>query len=282
MTLVSFCHPGSEKHASYRYRCWIPAAELGAAVNNPIADVLVFAKPCEQDVPYAQMAKAEGRRVIVDVCDPHLQIPCYRSLIDLADVVTCPTDWMATFLHDETGCAPVVVPDPYEFPQIEPHCNGDMLLWFGHPSNMPSLIDIAPSIADQKIMIVTNADGAIPYSRDNMLSAFLEADIVLMPETAPYKSANRTVEAIRQGCFVVAHPHPAINHIPGIWRGNIRKGIEWAQSNRSEANARTREAQAFIEKQYSPKTVASAWRKAVLMATSCSTSDAAIASGTDG
>jgi hypothetical protein len=53
---------------------------------------------------------------------------------------------------------------------------------------------------------------------------------VVIPATAPYKSANRAIEAIRQGCFVVAEPHPALEGFP-IYIGNIKHAIRQRKPN---------------------------------------------------
>lgn len=267
--------------ASYRYRCMTPAAEMGARINDPSADVLIFTKPNEQDIPWAIKAKSEGRLVIADFCDMHFRMDAYKTMLDYADGVTCPTQWFADFLREDFGKDATVVPDPYEFPQMLPHCAGDNLLWFGHATNIDSLQRVFASIADMPLSVVSNIDGATAYSRENILSEFSRADFVLMPATAPYKSANRTIEAIRQGCFVVAEPHPAINDFP-IYLGNIRKGIQWAQQNRASANRMISEAQDFVQKRYSPQIQASAWRTAIRKAQYSCTLEAAALSGADG
>jgi len=148
--------------------------------------------------------------------------------------------------------------------------------------NIDGLERVSGLIEGYPLQIVSNIEGAIPWSKENMLQAFAHADIVVMPETAPYKSANRTIEAIRQGCFVVAEPHPSINDFPGIWIGNIKEGIEWASHNQLQANLRTRLAQEWVGKWYSPKTQADAWRTVIQKALSCSTLEVGIFTGTNG
>ena len=275
---ISFCHIGGPSMASYRYRCLMPSKEIGAQINNPKADILIFSKPDRQDIPHAMKAKEEKRKVIVDVCDMHFDLDHYKVMIKLADEVVCPTEWFKEFLKEDFGVEAHVIGDPYEFPEVMPHCNGVNLLWFGHGINFSSLQRVGHQIMDFPLKIVSNIDGAIPYSFESLSREFSQADIVLMPETAPYKSANRTIEAIRQGCFVVAEPHPAINHFP-IYIGNIRKGIEWANQNPQKANEMTAEAQSFIKKEYSPQTLGSAWRKVIRKAQSSFILDAGISDG---
>src|SRR5262249_16369827 len=140
-----------------------------------------------------------------------------------------------------------------------PHCGGVRLLWFGHSSNKPSLDRIMPDIEEYPLRVVSNFKGAVPWSHDVMLREFRNADIVVIPSTEYYKSANRTVEAIRQGCFVIAEPHPALKDIPGIWIGDIKKGIEWSKRNSAEARERTSWAQKYVKENYSPRTLAAVW-----------------------
>lgn len=279
---VSFCHYGNENMASYRYRCATPAKELGAEINNPKANVLIFAKPIDQDVPYVLNAKQHGRRVIADFCDMHFHLPFYDLILKTADAVTVPTKWFAEQVRMQFGIEAYVIPDPYEYPEEEPHCNGDNLLWFGQAMNIDGLERISSLISGYPLRIVSNLEGAIPWSKENMLREFAHADIVVMPETAPYKSANRTIESIRQGCFVVAEPHPAINEFPGIWIGNIKEGIQWAKHNPQEAKQRTKLSQAYVRKWFSPQTQADAWRKVIQKVQSSSISEVAICTGTDG
>ena len=279
---ISFCHYGNDKMASYRYRALIPAKEMGADINNPDADVIIFAKPIDQDVPHVIRAQQKGKKIIADFCDMHFHLDHYKMILSVADAVTCPTKWFADYLRTEYGIEAFVVPDPFEYPEVMPHCHGDNLLWFGQGMNIDSLIRVLPNIHTHPIRIVSNIEGMIPWSTETMLEEFVRADIVLMPETAPYKSPNRTIEAIRQGCFVVAEPHPAINDFPGIWLGNIRTGVEWAISNNGEANLRTRIAQGYVQNAYSPTTQASAWRTVIQTVLSSSTSGPVMCDGVAG
>lgn len=244
--------------ASYRYRAEIPARTLGVNVNDWRAPTLVFAKPMAGDVELAERAE----RVIVDICDDHLDTELYQAMLAQADLVTCSTAVLASRIPGAQ-----VVPDCYEFEEAMPHCSGARLLWFGHATNIKSLARVLPTIGKYPLRIVSNAAGCIPWSLDTMRHEFLAADIVILPATKDYKSPNRAIEAVRQGCFVVAEPHPSLD-IPGIWIGDIAEGIRWAKHNLTEANARTLEAQRYVKSAYSPQTQASAWRK-VLAGSGC-------------
>jgi len=257
--------------ASYRYRAMIPAKELRASVNDFAADVLVFAKPMPAEVELAKKAKARGARVVVDVCDDHLAVSHYQAMIDLADMITCPTKEMARLLQGAE-----VIEDPYEYEECAPHMRTDRLMWFGHSSNLKT---IRGRDFGRPVRVISSGPGVVQWSPEIMRAEFAAADIVVLPASASYKSPNRAVESIRQGCFVIAEPHPSLEGFP-IYKGDIKEGIEWAIKNPQLANQMTREAQGFITHRFSPKTQASAWKN--LVAGLSSTSDAEKRTGTAG
>lgn len=228
-------------------------------MNDLTADVLVYAKPLEEELPEMAAMKGLGKKVVVDFCDDHFSgRPYYKRAAILADRVTCPTSVMADVIRVNSGVESVVIPDPYEFPEEPAHCRGDRILWFGHSINFPSLKRVREGIK-HPLRVVSNVPGCIPWSIETMRRELADADIVIMPATAKYKSANRTVEAIRQGCFVVAEPHPSIEEFP-IWIGDIPKGVEWAVSNPEDARRLTAKAQDYVREKFSPRTIARLWR----------------------
>ena len=254
---TSFIHWGDKNAASWRYRAKIPAGDW-ATLNDLTADTLIFAKPQANELMDMARAKARGAWVVVDFCDDHFDWPHYQEALRLADAVTCSTAEMAKRIKELSKDA-TVIPDPYEYPEMPPHCNGVNLLWYGHHVNRESLKRILPEIEGYPLRVVSNFDGAIPWSHETMLREFAQADIVVIPATAPYKSANRAIEAIRQGCYVVAEPHPALENFP-IYIGNIKKGIEWTtQQNMNELISK---AQKFVMEEFSPATLIDKWKTA--------------------
>ena len=254
---TSFIHWGDKNAASWRYRAKIPAGDW-ATLNDLTADTLIFAKPQANELMDMARAKARGAWVMVDFCDDHFDWPHYQEALRLADAVTCSTAEMAKRIK-ELGRDATIIPDPYEYPEMPPHCNGVNLLWYGHHVNRESLQRILPEIEGYPLRVVSNFDGAIPWSHETMLREFAQADIVVIPATAPYKSANRAIEAIRQGCYVVAEPHPALENFP-IYIGNIKKGIEWTtQQNMNELISK---AQKFVMEEFSPATLIDKWKTA--------------------
>jgi uncharacterized Rossmann fold enzyme len=252
---TSFIHWGDKNAASWRYRAKIPAGDW-ASQNDLTADTLVFAKPQANELMVMARAKARGAWVVVDFCDDHFDWMHYQEALRLADAVTCSTTEMAKRIK-ELGRNATVIPDPYEYPEMPPHCNGVNLLWYGHHVNRESLQRILPDLKGYPFAVVSNFDGAIPWSHETMLREFARADIVVIPATAPYKSANRAIEAIRQGCFVVAEPHPALEGFP-IYIGNIKEGIEWTKTQDMEKLIS--KAQKFVKEEFSPQTLIDKWK----------------------
>jgi uncharacterized Rossmann fold enzyme len=286
---VSFIHRGGPEMASYRYRAQIPCCylhgtsldngeHLKVSMNDLTADTLIFSKPLPQELMDMARGRARGAWVVVDICDDHFDWPHYREALRLADKIICGSPILAEKIK-ELGYDSTVVRDPYEFPETLPHCNGTKLLWFGHSVNKHSLQRILPEIAEYPLVVVSNFGGAIPWSMQTLFAELDRADIFINPATEKYKGSNRTLEAIRSGCFVVAEPHPAIMDIPGIWIGNIKEGIQWAQQNPQLAREWTSEAQKYVETNFSPQTITAAWRKAIQRPTIL---DVALKSGTDG
>ena len=272
---ISFIHSGGEQMASYRYRAKIPAGDW-ASLNDLTADTLVFCKPVPEELMMMARAKARGAWVVVDFCDDHFDWMHYAEALRLADAITCPTQEMAKRIA-ALGRDATVIPDPYEYPEMPPHSNGVKCLWFGHAVNKDSLRRILPDLDGYPLSVVSNFGGAIPWSHQTMLEEFAKADIVVIPATETYKSPNRAIEAIRQGCFVVAEPHPALEGFPSIWIGNIKEGIEWTQ--RQNVNPNILAAQKYVREEYSPQTLIKMWKTVTKPPT---TWDVEARNGTDG
>jgi len=261
---VSFIHGGDDNSASYRYRVKSPAAVLGYGINHFRSQTLIYAKPQESELAAAVVHKSDGKRIVVDFCDDHFDKPHYHAFLRIADLVTCPTPWMYEIIHQHYhDVDAVVVPDPYLMPECAPHCSGTDLLWFGHAVNYQGIDALMPSLTEYTLRVVSNVEGCIPWSNEIMPLEFAHADIVIIPRTEQYKSANRAIEAIRQGCFVVAEQHPSLNDIPGIWQGDILEGIKWTEQNCSQANELTALAQQHIRERFSPARTASVLRTAL-------------------
>ena len=269
---VSFIHWGDKNSASWRYRAKI-VSDGWAELNDFTADTLIFAKPQANELMEMARAKARGAWVIVDFCDDHFDWVHYKEALRIADAVSCNTEVMAKIIK-EHGRDATVIGDPYEYPEAKPHYNGLNLLWYGHAVNKHSLERILPDLEGYNLRVVSNFGGAIPWSHETMLEEFARADIVLMPATAEYKSPNRAIEAIRQGCFVVSERDLGIPH---IYVGNILEGIKWTQTQ--DINTLISKAQKFVTDEFTPQILIDKWKTLTAQRT---TSDVEKRSGTDG
>jgi hypothetical protein len=291
---INYISPMDETFASFRYRMQIPGEALrvrGHEVEfskylRSATDSVVFSKHFnygELDVAIA--CRQLGQRVIFDVCDNHFETEHkahYKAMIELADTVTASTEAMADIIKEETGREAVVIPDPYEYPEREPHKPGEplKLLWYGHPSNLDSLIKHWGDIKGELALIVTGAEAdrvlKIPFtvwSPEAMQAAFDDADCVFIPSIdSPrkvVKSTNRMVEAIRQGKFVIANPIPAYEQFKDwMWIGDIKEGIAWVKNHRDEIPSRIAAAQAYVRDVYDPENIAQLWEE-VLRGETC-------------
>jgi hypothetical protein len=253
---VTFKHWGHNL-ASSRYRSVIPAQQLQKMGVFEGRDWLIIGKhgwDWKETEGYA--------KVCFDVCDDHFDSKWehhYRSCIEKADLVTCNSQEMARVLEDRTGVSAIVIPDPYEQKECPPRVHSK-LLWFGHQSN---LADVAPWVELPNLELVSNFKGVTQWSPEEMDRAFDRSGLVIIPTgKSMAKSANRAVESIRRGLYVVAGYLPAYGDL-GIFTGNIADGVAWALSHKEEVLARIKASQDYIRTEYSPERVAHLWKMAL-------------------
>lgn len=238
------------KIASSRLRAEIPQQELAKLGIGKGRDVLVYGKHV---VTLEQAASFKKR--VYDVCDDHFHTKhedYYRVHCRLADLVTVNSEAMAEIVLDETGRKAFVIPDPYESNEV-PAGYGEGVLWFGHESNLHT---IEPYMDCVHRVLTANE-----WSREGQLRALAECAVVVIPVGEKKgKSANRLIESVRNGRFVVAGELPAHDEFkPYMWIGDIREGLEWAQSNLDECVERVKACQDYIRDKYSPQAIGKKW-----------------------
>lgn len=262
MRSVAFMHPGGPEMASFRYRTLIPAQQLKAKVNVPDADIIVVGKPL--DANEVQRYKANGQIVVADFCDDHFDHaaigPAYRRIADLADVCVTPTAVMRGRVPAPAGNVEVIG-DPYEFEEVEPHADGDKVIWFGHNAGLKALYYQPPNLT-----IVTGPKvnpGMVLYSPEALKEEMLKANIAIFPTAKghEYKSPNRLVNALRMGLFPVCDPHPSYTEFKEfIWSTEVPTGIKWCREFHHELNDFVRQGQDYIRDRFSPETIGKQWR----------------------
>ncbi len=246
--MIGYCVRPSPTLASYRLRVALPSQFLGMPHCIGVGDLTFFYKGGQPSLA------SRLKTTVYDVVNAHFDDPDYRSMCELATVVTCSSKPMAGIIERITGRQAVVIPDPYENAEAEAEVKGDRVLWFGHQANLKSL----EPYADLDPYICTAGD----WSLESEAKALESAAVVLLTGSNPGASSNRVVKALRAGRFVVAPencPESWREFADYIWIGDVRKGIQWAFDNREEACQRVRASQEYLVPRFNPQSIGSQW-----------------------
>ena len=277
---INYSTVANDNLASYRYRIKIPAEHLtewghkvsiGGSAN---ADVGVFSKHFNLNDPSDAIQPSRYKRIVFDICDYHLDGPYrehYEKMMTLADAITVGTGELGMMINKYLGHDVTVIQDPYEFDEKEPKHKGcDRILWFGHASNLSPLIrEINNGVLDgKKLMVISNPNGVIhtvPWSIEAMNQGFEECDAVIIPQQDTRKNrckgANRMVESIRSGRFVIANEMPAYKQFKEwMFLGDIQEGLEWLKQNKSEIRDRIAMAQTYVQQNFAPEKISRQWQ----------------------
>lgn len=166
------------------------------------------------------------------------------------------------------------------------------LLWFGHPSNVPSLLDAIAelrALAQEiplRLECVTVPGGPLealtrrqpgtvsedmkivvrPWSLDYLPVALHDCHAVILPQHAHdpkkrAKSNNRLVDALNAGRFVVAHPIPSYQDLKDFaWVGDsIAEGLRWLLAHPAQALRRVVAGQEHLARHHSLDALGEFW-----------------------
>lgn len=248
---VTFAFLG-EEIASSRLRMKIPQIELEKIGITLGKDVLIYGKHVVKEHQLKPYSKT-----IYDICDDHfhtLHETYYRRQCEIADAITVNTETMREVVKRETGRDAFVIPDPYESNE-KPAGAGKGVLWFGHESNLHT-IEPYKYLID---VVLTNPE----WTRERQLNVLADCAMVVIPtDERKGKSANRLIESVRNGRFVVAGKLPAHDEFKQfMWIGDIRQGVDWAKHNPKRCIERVKKCQEYIREKYSPETIGEHWLK---------------------
>lgn len=278
----------------------LPRGKWTPDVALPDCDVLVISKSFDPaNEALAERMKARGVAVVVDFCDDYFgdpeHGPHFRNLAALADRIVAATEAMGEAIRAHTGRDSVVVPDPVEgprgVPRFAPQPPVMRLAWFGHPSNLDGVLAKAAELqalarrAPVRLTFVTTdlpavhalgahlAQGAggrietqvVPWSTQATWDALAATDAVWIPvadsSRKAVKSANRLVESLWAGRFVVADPLPsyaAYGDLVPLGAG-LERALDTALAAPARVEAGIAEAQRRIERIHSPAACARQW-----------------------
>jgi len=240
----------SPEIASSRLRAGIPQREIEKLGVKRGKDILVYSK----HVVPMHIAMHYGKRVF-DICDDHFHSvfeQYYREHSLVADLITVNSDEMARIVLRETGRIATIIPDPYESEE-QPAGYGEGVLWYGHESNLKT-IEPYRGLVDR---ILTHPE----WTREKQTRAIKDCAVVVIPtDERKGKSANRLIDAVRNGRFVVAGELPAHDEFKEfMWIGDIKAGIEWAKNNPKQCIKRVEFCQNYIRDRFSPETIGKLW-----------------------
>ncbi len=286
---ISYVTTGNESIASFRYRTLSPAKELRNLEcqtqidrrARPDADIVVFSKHWQyNDWSYAYFCKLRGQKVVFDVCDNHFtskHVDHYKRMCDIATTVTCNSDVMADVIQQHTGRIAAIVKDPVLTPRKLYQKREVNLLWYGQMANIAALFEVYTEYNKTPIEVVVPGPFEPPkYMQEdhvrwtkwhpNVIENAAERNsIALLPyrEDRESKSANRVLEALNSGLYVITDPLPAVVDLKcnGIWYigSGLQNGIEHYQEN--DLTEEMVRAQQLIDKHYTPEIIAGEWKK---------------------
>lgn len=281
----------------------MPAGEIPQQVYQLEGDVAVFAKSFNaENEKLAAHLRSRGLRVIADYCDDHFEHPQngphFRRMAEIATHVTASTPALAEAIRRHTGRDALVISDPVEgprgTPRFEPKLPALRVLWFGHPSNLVSVIDKADELKalagrmPLEFTLVTEPSpeverlaGAIaalspdrlkvrllPWSLEATWKALQLTDVVWIPAAAEAakmaKSPNRLVESLWAGRFVVADAVPAYEPFADVapLGLGLEAGVMRALDEPARVEQGLREAQRRIARWHSGFEIARQWAAA--------------------
>jgi hypothetical protein len=287
---VNYLTKADARLASHRFRVNIPSALFSdnttpVVSNNPdlSADVYVIQKHFHEFLQDAQLLKEMGKVVVQDICDDHFDKEAgeyYRQIAEIAHHITVPTEAMRQRVKEVTGRDSTVIKDSYSFKYKAPSVRSTAkpkIGWFGHISNLFSIVPYYTDLKGLEFYIVTNNIGGIrnrpdnvtlfEYNKDTVENIIERVDIVILPRindpSALTKSPNRTVDSIRAGKFVIAPDSIHKEEFnPYIYTDtNIDEALDLYSkpSSKSAIENIIKEGQAYVEDHYSPLVISRAW-----------------------
>ena len=270
----------------------LPAGDIPREALDAQADVAIFGKSFDaSNERLAAHLRSRGMRVIVDYCDDHFEHAVhgahFRRLAEAATDLVASTDVLAESIKRHTGREARVITDPVEgprgTPRFEPRLPALRVMWFGHPTNLVSVIDKAPelealarrmpvefTLVTERSADVERLAGGIaallpdrltvrllPWTVEGTWKMLEQSDVVWIPvanEGAKMaKSPNRLLESMWAGRLVVADAVPAYRPFEDLMPLGLglENGVLRALADTKAVEQRLRDAQRRVARSHS-------------------------------
>ncbi len=268
-------------------------------------DILVVSKVFSTDtLMRIKEAKARGAKIVVDHCDNFFWLKergnFQKALCLLADLNTAATQTLADEIQKHTQKQALLVPDPVEMQRVLPTFNPSkriQLLWFGHENNYRALAQVfdefkfddlkSDTDLDIELTIVTDlceenlnhwqnlslpcfTKRYIKWQPQLLQAEFARCDLVILPnqldEYGKVKSANRLIEAMQAGKFVLANALPSYQAFSAFANihASIKQGLLWALANPNLVLEKISAGQAYIQQHFANDVIAQRWQQTFL------------------
>ncbi|MEQ8334312.1 hypothetical protein [Nisaea sp.] len=258
------------------------------------AGQVVFGKMLTPMPRLLKQCRADGKRVVFDICDDPWDYPELHDMIPLAataDFCTTSSDGLAAKLRARLGVSVRVVNEPPDCAYGEParvSTEGPLrLAWYGSDMNAASLSGIpealAPLAAERRIELTllsgfktsfeqilasSSPDFAIrfeewvPGLQDEILA---ETDLVLIPKRndgwSELKSENRLVTSIVAGRLAIAAPIPSYQPLADwcVLTTDFLGGIRDVLARPDFYLDKLRQGQAYTRGKYDLRVIEAEW-----------------------
>ena len=235
------------------------------------------------------LSELSGKRVIVDYTDDWLDKPrdatfdIYSRLKNISNTFITPVQELTEKLK-QRGVNGLSIPDGIdEFEQIAPIAqkhNIPELMWFGHSSNVDSLIKILGSYLNQhkfNLHVVSNQHAfellrkvqfrTIPkctitahlWSNETLIKVASNSDICIIPTNKIFASANRLVTALNLGLPVLADEIHSYSRLSSYFSTFSVSNIKKILSSPEEFHDTVRAGQKVVSEEFAKDKLIGLW-----------------------
>jgi SAM-dependent methyltransferase len=251
----------------------------------------------ERWIKRLEISKRLGSHIVVDYTDHHIgrgtaASMFYAKALTLADTVICSSQKLREHISQYSKIETILIEDPIEVPILpptEPSNELPTILWFGHASNLPYLVDCLRNNfseeSNARIILMTNViplpDNyasmldipqlanmeiyAIPWTKNDLIEISSIIDFCIIPagvndSVKNGASSNRLLTSLALGLPTIADSlesyKPFSKYFLDFDKETIRQMLKKPKRNLKLIT----EAQSIIAKDYTSEKIGSQWK----------------------